>query len=193
MNNGNPLDLSEYPAMMTPAHVGEVFGVDPKTVLRWSDKGWLVSIRTPGGHRRYPKLYVQRALFAHLSGLSFSEAAIIAVEGVAVEPLSITAGAPEQLQHGERLRQAVTRDDLADQPHTITVEHITDNLRTYGELPADAKQVILERHHGRIAKWCGTDQDLPDPAWTNEPITIEQAARNLAHTYGATYVPAAGA
>lgn len=38
----------------TPAEVAAMFRVDPKTVTRWSRRGLLPSIRTPGGHRRYP-------------------------------------------------------------------------------------------------------------------------------------------
>ncbi len=30
-----------------------MFRVDPKTVTRWARRGWLDSIRTPGGTRRY--------------------------------------------------------------------------------------------------------------------------------------------
>lgn len=38
---------------MTPAEVARAFHVDPKTVSRWANKGWLASFRTPGGHRRF--------------------------------------------------------------------------------------------------------------------------------------------
>jgi excisionase family DNA binding protein len=39
---------------LTPAEVAAVLHVDPNTVARWSNEGKLASIRTPGGHRRYP-------------------------------------------------------------------------------------------------------------------------------------------
>jgi predicted site-specific integrase-resolvase len=39
--------------VITPAEVAGLFRVDPKTVTRWSANGWLSSVRTPGGHRRY--------------------------------------------------------------------------------------------------------------------------------------------
>jgi excisionase family DNA binding protein len=39
---------------MTPAEVAAVFRVDPKTVTRWAQQGKLRSVRTLGGHRRYP-------------------------------------------------------------------------------------------------------------------------------------------
>lgn len=41
------------PSLLTPAEVASILRVDPKTVLRWANKGILNSIRLPGGHRRY--------------------------------------------------------------------------------------------------------------------------------------------
>jgi excisionase family DNA binding protein len=41
-------------ALLTPAEVAALFRVDPKTVTRWAKAGKLTSIRTLGGHRRYP-------------------------------------------------------------------------------------------------------------------------------------------
>ena len=39
--------------LLTPHQVAEMFRVDPKTVTRWASNGWIGSIRTPGGHRRF--------------------------------------------------------------------------------------------------------------------------------------------
>lgn len=40
--------------LMTTSEVARAFGVDPKTVVRWSKTGKIAHIYTPGGHRRYP-------------------------------------------------------------------------------------------------------------------------------------------
>jgi excisionase family DNA binding protein len=40
------------------AEVAALFGVSPKTVIRWADSGKLVSWRTLGGHRRYSRAQV---------------------------------------------------------------------------------------------------------------------------------------
>lgn len=45
--------------ILTPADVAEKFGVDPKTVTRWSDRGLIRYFRTPGGHRRYWEKEIQ--------------------------------------------------------------------------------------------------------------------------------------
>jgi excisionase family DNA binding protein len=39
--------------LLTPHQVAALFRVDPKTVTRWASNGWIGSIRTTGGHRRF--------------------------------------------------------------------------------------------------------------------------------------------
>jgi DNA-binding transcriptional MerR regulator len=40
--------------VLTPADVGRMFRVDPKTVTRWANSGLLPEgFLTPGGHRRW--------------------------------------------------------------------------------------------------------------------------------------------
>lgn len=48
--------------LMTPAEVGQLFRVDPKTVTRWALAGRIASIRTPGGHRRFRESEVRALL-----------------------------------------------------------------------------------------------------------------------------------
>jgi hypothetical protein len=47
--------------LLTPGEVAALFRVDPKTVTRWAKAGRVHSIRTVGGHHRYPA-----GQFAHL-------------------------------------------------------------------------------------------------------------------------------
>ncbi len=56
----------EFTRLLTPAEVAAMFRVDPKTVTRWAKDGKLTSVRTLGGHRRYPEAEV-RALRARAS------------------------------------------------------------------------------------------------------------------------------
>lgn len=51
--------------LLTPAEVAALFRVDPKTVTRWAKAGKLTSIRTLGGHRRYPAQEVYALLEAN--------------------------------------------------------------------------------------------------------------------------------
>lgn len=53
---------SDAQALLTPAEVAALFRVDPKTVTRWAKAGKLPSIRTLGGHRRYPEDEVRALL-----------------------------------------------------------------------------------------------------------------------------------
>lgn len=53
--------------LLTPAEVALLFRVDPKTVTRWAKEGKLESIRTLGGHRRYPTEQIRMVLRARQS------------------------------------------------------------------------------------------------------------------------------
>lgn len=48
--------------LLTPAEVGKLFRVDPKTVTRWAAAGRIGRVRTPGGHSRYRESEVRRLL-----------------------------------------------------------------------------------------------------------------------------------
>jgi excisionase family DNA binding protein len=39
--------------LLTPAEVGQMFRVSPKTVTRWARRGQISAVRTLGGHRRF--------------------------------------------------------------------------------------------------------------------------------------------
>lgn len=49
-----PVDPPDPVALLTPREVAALFSVTPKTIARWNDAGLLASVRTRGGHRRYP-------------------------------------------------------------------------------------------------------------------------------------------
>jgi len=45
---------------MTPAEVAKIFSVSVRTISNWADAGKMVSIRTPGGQRRFAASEVAR-------------------------------------------------------------------------------------------------------------------------------------
>ncbi|MFF0572534.1 BldC family transcriptional regulator [Streptosporangium saharense] len=49
----NKNDTGPAERLLTPGEVAHIFGVDPKTVNRWSLTGKIPSLKTPGGQRRY--------------------------------------------------------------------------------------------------------------------------------------------
>jgi len=57
-------DVAPGNRLLTPAEVAALFRVDPKTVTRWAQQGKLQSIRTLGGHRRYPEAEILAFLAA---------------------------------------------------------------------------------------------------------------------------------
>lgn len=56
------LRLANGDKLMTPGEVAHIFRVDPKTVTRWSLKGRLPALRTPGGHKRFWRSDVAKLL-----------------------------------------------------------------------------------------------------------------------------------
>lgn len=61
------------PSHYTPSEVASLFQVNTKTVTRWADSGWLPSIRTLGGHRRFPCEEVDRILREGLPAEAFDD------------------------------------------------------------------------------------------------------------------------
>jgi excisionase family DNA binding protein len=45
--------MTDVAPLMTSSEVAALFGVHPKTVTAWANRGRLSSIRTLGGHRRF--------------------------------------------------------------------------------------------------------------------------------------------
>lgn len=60
--------VSDNEPLLTPAEVGKLFRVDPKTVTRWAQAGKLSAIRTLGGHRRYRESEVRALLQGYGEG-----------------------------------------------------------------------------------------------------------------------------
>jgi excisionase family DNA binding protein len=67
-----PARIPDSERLLTPAEVGAMFRVDPKTVTRWAKAGKLTTVRTLGGHRRYLEAEVQ-ALLANGSGAAAAD------------------------------------------------------------------------------------------------------------------------
>lgn len=53
--------------LMTPADVAKHFGVNPKTVTKWADLGFLTCRRTMGGHRRFLRSEVEKFEYSRKS------------------------------------------------------------------------------------------------------------------------------
>jgi excisionase family DNA binding protein len=56
--------------LFTPGEVAAIFRVDPKTVTRWAAARppRISSVRTPGGHRRFPESEVYLLLNPQVAG-----------------------------------------------------------------------------------------------------------------------------
>ncbi len=67
--------------LLTPAQVGELFGVNAKTVSRWasSNPPKIDYVLTPGGHKRYVKSSVE-ALFDKVNPISDQTVEVVVSE-----------------------------------------------------------------------------------------------------------------
>lgn len=57
-------ETTPMPELMLPSAVAALFRVNPKTVTRWAETGRLSSVKTLGGHRRYPRDEIMQHLRA---------------------------------------------------------------------------------------------------------------------------------
>lgn len=51
-----------HEALYLPRDVARLLNVHPVTLARWAKKGKIISVRTPGNHRRYPASAVRAAM-----------------------------------------------------------------------------------------------------------------------------------
>ena len=51
----------EPPEFLSRRDVARLFGVSVSTVTRWAQRGLLPTVRTPGGHYRFPAADARRA------------------------------------------------------------------------------------------------------------------------------------
>lgn len=55
--------------MLKTSDVAALFEVSERTVSEWARRGYIPSVRTPGGHRRYPAQEVKALLERSRTGL----------------------------------------------------------------------------------------------------------------------------
>lgn len=118
----------EPPSLLTPAEVGTKLRLDPKTVTRWAQKGYLDYIKTLGGHRRYPEAQIQAMLGEPDPGPLLTPAEVANLFGVGpktvtrwattgkLEAIRLTSG---HRRYSERQVFAIIRDSttpIAEQP-----------------------------------------------------------------------------
>jgi excisionase family DNA binding protein len=75
--------------LLTSGEVAQLFRVDPKTVTRWAAAGRIRSIRTPGGHRRFPESHVRALLRGEEPDLTPSEADAAVGELLGEQPVPV--------------------------------------------------------------------------------------------------------
>jgi excisionase family DNA binding protein len=62
--------------LLTPREAAALLGVRTTTLARWAREGRLTPLRTPGGHRRYPRSAVMAVRADETTGASWAEDAV---------------------------------------------------------------------------------------------------------------------
>jgi excisionase family DNA binding protein len=92
--------------LLTPGEVARLFRVDPNTVARWEKDGRLSSVKTLGGHRRYPRSQITHVLHAGTGSgevvRALEEVHALALEAGAVGDAGHIAALIETLRTGHR-------------------------------------------------------------------------------------------
>jgi excisionase family DNA binding protein len=148
LNNDDLLSLSE---------AAELLGVHPATLRRWSDKGDVLVIMTPGGHRRFPATEIERLRGAS-GGLASPASASDHLVQTAID------SAREEISHGPPGQWHSRIDAATRERHRELGLQIMEVLRSYlkaepeaeAGLLADARQ-IATRYAG-IASTMGLER-----------------------------------
>src|SRR5688500_7059483 len=56
------IETDTLPEWYTLGEASKILGVHPATVRQWSDEGKIGAFRTPGGHRRFARVDIDRLL-----------------------------------------------------------------------------------------------------------------------------------
>ena len=146
--------------LMTPAEVAAAFSVNPKTVTRWAEEGRLSALRTPGGHRRFPRAEVEALLSAE------AQEEIAARSASAVAEATVPYVIPQ--------RQGLTGK-------TWTIERLPDDVNVLASVPGGrvGALAVIERKGGAYVAVASVAPDDDVPA-----SYMEGAAAMFAHVFG---------
>src|SRR3569833_2265790 len=77
-DQGHPMpnDYSDLDDLLRPREVAELLGVRTTPLARWAREGRLPPLRTPGGHRRYPRSAVMAVRDDETTAVSWAEDAV---------------------------------------------------------------------------------------------------------------------
>jgi excisionase family DNA binding protein len=104
------------PAWLSIGPASRLLGVDQDTLRRWADEGRIDAFTTPGGHRRFERIAVDRLVAGRRAGM---------------RPLASMGATPERLSRAYRRRYTAT-DGPADQVRTAVDDADRDAYRQDG-------------------------------------------------------------
>jgi excisionase family DNA binding protein len=136
-------------AWLSLGPASRVVGVDPDTLRRWADDGRVPCYTTPGGHRRFPRVALERLAAARPTGR--------------VRPLATLGATPERLSRAYRRSYADTAategrprgDDLRDsdrEAFRLDGRRLVEVMLVYLDAPDQRARGAAEVEAGLLAR-----------------------------------------
>lgn len=127
-----------FDSLLPIAEAARQVGVHPSTLRRWADRGDVLVVVTPGGHRRFPRSEIDRVT-ALRSG---------ALPGVAISALEHTAlthTRAEIAQHADE--RWITQLDEQDREEQRQMgRHVMGLMMQYVSVPDDGEDMLQEAY-----------------------------------------------
>lgn len=120
-----------------------MLGVDRDTLRRWADAGRIRSFTTPGGHRRFARIEVERLMAAKRAGRrSLAGRPSLAALGATPERIARAYG--RQYRDGAGAPSAVVGDETAREAFRAEGRRLVEALLAYLDTAGSAEKAQLE-------------------------------------------------
>lgn len=128
-----------FDSLLPIAEAARQVGVHPSTLRRWADRGDVLVVVTPGGHRRFPRSEIDRVT-ALRSGALPGRVAISALEHTA-----ITHTRAEIAQHADE-RWITQLDEQDREKQRQMGRHVMGLMMQYVSVPDNGEDLLQEAY-----------------------------------------------
>lgn len=128
---------AETAGILALGPAASMLGVDPDTLRRWADAGRIRSFTTPGGHRRFARVDVERMMAAKRTGRQ-------SLAALGATPERIARAYGRQYRDGAGAPSAGVADETAREAFRADGRRLVEALLAYLDAPGAADRGRLE-------------------------------------------------